>query len=209
MELYPRHSNKPASVDEVWEALIQLIEDSLEIKGWYFSPTYTKFIKPNNYKLIYDSEWCRVKFLFSRMHYPETDKLLIDYGRLHAPNEEPFMVWNGERCRCWHNVLDPLRFLDSQTASAVQGQSAADKKLPSIVRDFRKSKLGKKLLNEYPTKSTLVLQDTLWTHYGERLFEIFDLRRPDLWEEYRRFLKEYYSLLGLKPSYGPLHENVC
>jgi hypothetical protein len=209
MNLYPRDSNKPESIDKVWEALQDLIEETLEIKGWNFSPTYTKFIKPNNYKLIYDSEWCRVKIMFSRMHFPETDKLLIDYGRLHAPNEEPFMVWNGERCRCWHNVLDPLRFLDSQTASATQAQSAADTQLPPIVRDFRKSKLGKKLLNEYPPKSTLVLQDTIWTHYGERLFELFDLRRPDLWDEYRHFLKEYYSSLGLKPSYGPPHESVC
>jgi hypothetical protein len=209
MKLYPRDSNKPESAEDVGNALIQLIEENLEIKRWDFRLTFTKFIKPNNIRVIYDSEWCRVKFMFSRMHFPETDELLIDYGRLHAPNEESFIVWNDERCRCWHNVLDPLRFLDSLTAITAYKQAMVDKQLPLVVRDFRKSKLGKKLLNEYPPKSAIVLQDTLWKYYGERLFELFDLRQPDLWEEYRQFLKEYYSLLGLKSSYGPPHENVC
>ena len=209
MKLYPRDSNKPESAEDVGEAFLQLIEENLPVERWNFHLTFTKFIKPSNIKVIYDSEWCRVKFMFSRMHFPETDKLLIDYGRLHAPDEEMFMVWYGERCRCWHNILDPLRFLDSQTATTAHEQAAADEKLPPVVRDFRKSKLGKKLLTEYPPKSAIVLQATLWEHYGERLFELFDLRRPDLWEEYRRFLKEYYSLLGLKSGYGPPLENVC
>jgi hypothetical protein len=209
MKLYPRDSNKPESAEEVGKAVLKLIEKNLEIKRWNFELTFTKFIKPSNIKIIYDSEWCRVKFMFSRMHYPETDKLLIDYGRLHAPNEEPFMVWNDERCRCWHNILDPLRFLDSKSATTINGKTTSNKLLPILVRDFRNSKLGKKLLNEYPPKSTIVLQATLWEHYGEELFGLFDLRQPEMWEEYRHFLKDYYSLLGLKSSYGPPLENVC
>ena len=209
MKLYPRDSNKLESAEKVGNAVLRLIEENLEIKRWDFKLTFTKFIKPSNIKIIYDSEWCRVKFMFSRMHYPETDKLLIDYGRLHAPNEEPFMVWNDERCRCWHNILDPLRFLDSQLAITTNEKSAPQKLLPILVRDFKNSEHGKKLLNEYPPKSTIVLQATLWEHYGERLFGLFDLRQPEMWEEYRSFLKEYYSLLGLKSSYGPPLDSVC
>lgn len=209
MDLYPRNSNKPESIEDVGKALLQLIEENLEIKRWNFRLTYTKFIKKSNMKVIYDSEWCRVKFMFSRMHFPETDKLLIDYGRLHAPNEELFMMWNGEGSRCWHNILDPLRFLDGLTPADAFKEARQDKFLPLVVRDFRASKLGKQLQAEYPPRSSIVLQSRLWAHYGESLFELFDLRRPDLWEGYRGFLKEYYSLLGLKSDYGLPYEYVC
>lgn len=209
MDLYPRNSNKPENIEEVKDALIRLIEENLEIKRWNFRLTFTRFIKPKGIKLIYDSEWCRVKFMFSRMHYPETDKLLVDYGRLHAPDEELFMTWNGEGCRCWHSILDPLRFLDELTPADAFRQTRQEKLLPLIVRDFRESELGKQFLQEYPPRATIVLQSRLWGHYGESLFELFDLRRPDLWEKYREFLKEYYGLLGLKSEYGLPYEFVC
>lgn len=209
MDLYPRDSNKPERGEDVGEALRALIEENLEIDRWGFHVSYAKFIKPRNIKIIYDSEWCRVKFTFSRMHYPETDEITIDYGRLHAPNENLFMVWNSEGCRCWHNVLDPLRFLDGLTPTQAYRQAVVDKQLPPVVRDFRGSTYGKRLLKEYSPKSVIVLQDTLWKHYGKRLFELFDLRRPDLWEEYRGFLREYYGLLGLKSEYGLPYEFVC
>ena len=209
MDLYPRDSNKPESIEEVKNAFIRLLEENLEIERWNFRLTFTKFIKPKSIKLIYDSEWCRVKFMFSRMHFPETDKLLIDYGRLHAPDEELFMTWKGEGCRCWHNILDPLRFLDGLTPAEAYAQARGGEQLPLLVRDFRASKIGKQLLAEYPPKATIVLQSRLWGHYGESLFELFDLRLPDLWKEYRGFLKEYYSLLGLKSDYGLPYEYVC
>src|SRR5210317_121476 len=34
----------------------------------------------------------------------------------------------------------------------------------------------------------------IWEHYGQSLFDLFDLRQPELWKEYRVFLKEYYQL---------------
>lgn len=207
MDLYPRNANRPERGQEVGKALLRLIEETLEIKRWNFSLTFTKFIEPRNIKVIYDSEWCRIKFLFSRVHYPETDKILIEYGRLHAPNEKPFIMWNGEMCRCWHNILDPVRFLDGLTPEEAYEQAILDNQLPSAVRYFRDSQRGEELLKEYPPKSVIALQSTLWKTYGKKFFELFDLRRPYLWEEYREFLKGYYKLLGLKSKRPP--ENVC
>jgi hypothetical protein len=209
MILYPRDSNRPERGEEVGNALRELIEEYLEIERWNFHLSFTKFIKPRNIKIIYDSEWCRVKFMFSRMHYPETDEISIEYGRLHAPNEEAFMMWNGEGCRCWHSVLDPLRFLDGLTPAEAYKQVMVEKQLPPVVRSFRESKLGKKFKSEYSPKAAIALQANLWEHYGQRLFDLFDLRRPELWGEYRGFLKEYYSLLGLESNYGLPHEYVC
>ena len=34
-------------------------------------------------------------------------------------------------------------------------------------------------------------QAMIWEHYEQRFFELFDLRRPDLWDDYIGFLKEY------------------
>ena len=207
MNLYPRDANRPERGEAVGNALIELIEENLEIKRWNFRVTFTKFIKPRNIKIIYDSKWCRIKFMFSRMHFPETDEIMIEYGRLHAPNEEAFMIWQGEVCRCWHSILDPLRFLDGLTPEEAYEQAKIDKELPSAVKNFRLSQRGEELLKEYPPKSVIVLHSTLWKTYEKKLFELFDMRHPGLWEEYRRFLKEYYRLLGLKSRLPP--ENVC
>ena len=207
MDLYPRDANRPERGEEVGNALQQLIEENLEIKRWNFRLTFTKFIETRNIKIIYDSEWCRIKFMFSRMHYPETDEILIEYGRLHAPNEKSHIMWQGEMCRCWHNILDPLRFLDGLTPKEAYEQTIVDNQLPSAVRYFMDSQRGQELLKEYPPKSAIALQSTLWKTYEKKLFELFDLRRHALWEEYRWFLREYYKLLGIKSKRPP--ENVC
>jgi hypothetical protein len=207
MELYPRNANKFERGDEVGNAFLSLIEENLEIERWGFRLTFSKFLEPRNIIVIYDSKWCRMRFLFSRMHYPETDEILIEYGRLHAPNERSLILWEGEMCHCWHNILDPLRFLDGLTPKEAYEQTILTNQLPSAVRYFRDSPRGVELLQEYPPKSVIVLHSTLWKTYEKKLFELFDMRRHYLWEEYREFLRGYYRLLGLKSSHPP--ENVC
>ena len=207
MKLYPRDANRPERGEEVGYALMALIEDYLDIERWKFHLTFKKFTRPRNIKIIYDSEWCRIKFMFSRMHYPESDEILISYGRLHAPDEERFMTWNGQVCHCWHNILDPLRFLDRLTPTEAYKQSIRHKQMPTAVRKYRQMQYAQELLKEYPPKYAIGLHAALWNTYGQKLFELFDLRRPELWEEYRGFLKEYYKMLDLKSKHPP--ENVC
>jgi hypothetical protein len=137
------------------------------------------------------------------------DELIIQYGRLHAHTEEPFMEWQGSLCYCWHNVFEPLRFLDGLSPSEVVQQGKIKKETPLIVDNFRKSELGMKLLDEYPPKAALVMHSLIWNHYGQRLFDLFDLRKPNLWDEYRVFIREYYKLLDMKVIYGPPYENIC
>jgi hypothetical protein len=45
----------------------------------------------------------------------------------------------------------------------------------------------------------------IWEHYGQRLFELFDLRRPDLWEKYSSFVIQVYDLKGFPLS----HKRIC
>ncbi len=50
----------------------------------------------------------------------------------------------------------------------------------------------------------------IWEKYGYRLFELFDLRRPDLWEKYSVFIKQVYDIRGFKHyGYGVPHEKIC
>jgi len=195
--------------DELGKLLIELIEDNLDLKRWNFYLAFTNFKSTNSLTAIYYSDWCKIRFMFSRQRLPELDELTIHYGRTHAPNEEVFMVWEGQECRCWHNVLDALRFLDGLSPLKAMEQVKISKHLPDVVRNFRQSESGKKLLNDYPPKSALVMHSILWEHYGLRLFELFDLHRPDLWEKYNRFIREYYDLLGMKSSYGPPYDRIC
>jgi hypothetical protein len=209
MNLFVKDANVIEKVDDLGNALVQMIEENLDVKRWGFHLTYKNFARANEIVVVYNSQWCKINFTFSRQRIPQHDELSIEYGRLHAPNEEPFMVWEGEKCRCWHNVLDPLRFLDGLSPNEAAEQVMTLKQLPHVVRDFRESAFGKKLLEEYPPKSAIVLQSILWKHYNDRLFELFDIRHPKLWNSYRKFIKEYYALLGMKASYGPPYENIC
>ena len=211
MSLFIKDSNNPESGDEIGNALIHLIEENLDVKRWHFRITYTKFIKTSNIKIVYDSERCRIKFNFSRerLPLPKYDELAISYGRLHAPNEDPFMMWEGQECNCWHQIWEPLRYLDGLSPFDAVQQSKAHNQLPIVAENFWNSNEGKTLREVYPPKYGIVLQSVLWKHYGQRLFDLFDLRKPDLWREYQKFLREYYVLLGEKSSYGPPYENVC
>ena len=70
------------SGDELGYALIQMIEENFDINRLGFRQTFSNFAKPSNLKIIYDSEWCRIKFIFSRQKSFQYDELSIDYGRL-------------------------------------------------------------------------------------------------------------------------------
>jgi len=197
------------SGDKLGSSLLHLIEEYLKMKHWGFSLTHTNFKKTSGLVAIYDSGFCRISFTLSKQQTPQYDEISVEYGRLHAINEEPFMEWQGEKCHCWHTIFAPLRFLDGLSPYEAVQQAKVEKRIPRIVEGFRKSQLGEKLFNEYPPKAAIALHSVVWNHYGQRLFDLFDLRKPKLWEQYRVFLKEYYRLLGTKTSFGPPYENVC
>ncbi len=171
------------------EGLVALLERNLDFARWGFHISYTDFTIDGT-PVIYDSEWCRVDFrLHHRGRTSSDDELYITYGRLHAPNTEPFMTWNGERCHCWHNNRWlPILFMDglsSQEAVNFVG-------LPPVAAQFKQSEMGKKLGNTYHTEYVLQLESAIWNHYGQRLFELFDFRRPELWTKYTHFVTQYY-----------------
>jgi len=188
----------------------QIINGSnLDLKKWKFKLSFKDFGHMSYQKVIYDSPFCRLNLSFSRQRLPKYDELSIFYGRLHAPDDKTFMVWQDQECHCWHANLNYLMFLDGLSSYDAAEQEKNQIYLPPVVLEFRNSTIGKQLREEYPPKYAVIRESFIWQHYGQRLFDLFDLRQTDLWEEYRKFLKEYYELLGMKASYGPPYENVC
>ena len=186
---------------------IQTLEQYLEIKKWGFKQTYAGTALSSSWRVIYDSEWCRVLFTWNiedKRDYPISH---VYYGRLHAPSNEYTMMWNNEKCHCWHNIRLVLYFLDNVSPQDAQANREEKFKLPTAEENFRETSKGDDLSQpEWMARMHLAF----WGQYGKNLFELFDLRRSDLWDKYIAFLKEYYELSNIPfMSYEPPMHKVC
>jgi len=209
MNNYLLNRGQDINANRAGQGLLETIIENLSLAQWNFHLNHTNFVNINNLVAIYDSVYCRISFVFSLQQTPRHDELVISYGRSHAQNEEPYMNWRGKNNRCWHNILIPLRFLDGLSPSDAVHQSKTKNQSPVFIEKFRKSELGVRLFNEYPPKASIAMHSAIWQHYGQKLFALFDLRNPKLWDEYEAFVKEYYKLLDIKASFGPPYENIC
>jgi hypothetical protein len=155
-------------------------------------------------KLIYDSPWCRIAFIWGGWDPAGGNSMHIRYGRLHALNEKETMFWNGEECRCWHRVEHALYFLDGLAPAEVAKLDYSH----FITNPFYEKDLQQKFDRRQP-EWLAEMHLTIWKHYGSRLFDLFDLRRPDLWQQYRHFLQDVYDIAGRRPRPGPSMDKVC
>lgn len=155
-------------------------------------------------KLIYDSSWCRIAFIWGGWDPDGGNSMHIRYGRLHALNEKETMLWNGEECRCWHRVEYALHFLDDRAPAEVAKLNYSH----FITSPFYEKDLQHKFDRRQPDWLA-EMHLTIWKHYGSRLFDLFDLRHPDVWQQYRQFLRAVYDIAGRKPRPGPPMDKVC
>jgi len=86
-------------------------------------------------------------------------------------------------------MLDHLRFLDGLTSHEAVAQVKIHNQLPRVIREFSESNTSIKLLDEYPPKYAIASESMVWQHYGQRLFDLFDLRQPEIWKKYQEFLR--------------------
>jgi hypothetical protein len=191
--------------EKVCQLLIEVLQQTLDFKAWGFRFAYSH-IYPEHQHIpyaIFDSEKCRVMFaLTAGGRYQRGPTMSVYYGRLHAPNVGEIIVWNGEECWCWHGwpgVNQALNFLDGLSPQdAVDQMRVKQQPWPDVPQQFMHTEAAKKLMwNGYLTPELWVnMQKVIWAHYGDRLFDLFDLRRPDLWEQYVLFVREYYRIIG-------------
>ena len=188
------------NIDPIQE-MTRLAEDFLPLTLWGFKESFRSDKSGN---LIYDSEWCRLNFVWGGWDYGSGNTISIYYGRLHAPNEKTTLMWNGEECHCWHDFDHALHFLDGRTPADAARLIYSHPLTHSFYEEHFRQKFSRRQ-PEWLTR----MHVTIWQHYGRRFFELFDLRRPDLWQQYQRFLKEFYDIEGRIPEIKPALDKVC
>lgn len=183
------------------EEITRIARSFLSLESWGFQES---FRTTKTAKVIYNSEWCRISIGWGGWDYSIGNSIYVHYGRLHALNEETSMMWQGEKCRCWHDFDYALHFLDRYTAA-----EAAKLNRSHIITDpFYESDFREKFNLRQP-EWLAQIHLTIWKQYGKRFFELFDLRQPDLWQQYRQFLKEVYDIKGRNPAIQPSWDKVC
>ena len=180
------------------EAFRAFLEDNLDLARWGFRLSHMAHDKKGGVtKVVYNSDRCRVRFSLSNLgRGPEEDELPVEYGRLYAPDDSLSMILNGEECWCWHNSVPLLvLFLEGFSPTEIVDLQEKEGRLPRppLLAAYDRSEEGRELGRIYPPASIIRREGQIWSHFGDRLFDLFDLRRPDLWEKYKNFLERYYQ----------------
>lgn len=168
-------------------ALRPLLERFLDFERWGFQPVFSgKVLIPGYatcHALVYQSEYCKVRFLVSPdiSGTPDTSSA---YGRLHAPVDRNSMLWDGEECYCWHHGLPAAQFLEG-----ISPNDAHEIVPPCIKRLSDQYQLDKWPWEEYLAR----YQAAIWEQYGQRFFDLYDVRQTTLWNRYVAYCQEYYG----------------
>jgi hypothetical protein len=181
--------------------MTRIAHDFLNLPAREFTESF-RVTKPA--KLIFDSEWCRLSLIWGGWDPLGGNSIHIRYGRLHAPNEKTTMIWHGEECNCWHRVEHGLHFLDRRAPVEVAKLNYSH----STIAPFYKEEVREKFRRRQP-EWLAQIHVAIWQHYDKRLFELFDLRRPNIWQQYRQFLKEVYDIEGRIPEIEPSLDKAC
>lgn len=183
-----------------YEIFIDYVEKKLPLEKWGFS----KSPQLSTGDVIYDSEFCRVKFELSQFNYHPLLETIIYYGRLHAPNNEKHISWNGEKCLCWHsNIHITLPFIEGINAQQLADGNAGEI-WQSLVNNLKVDYPSFDYL-EYPLR----FHAKIWEHYGENLFSIFDLRKPEIWEKYSKYSSVYNEAVKKRLNLSRDIEKIC
>lgn len=187
------------NIDPIKE-MTRLAHDVLILSARNFRESY-RSTEPA--KLIYDSASCRISLVWVGWEPGSGNTMHIFYGRHHAPNEDTTIIWNGEECYCWHDIPYILHFLDG----LMPGEAVRLKYSHAITDPFYENELSQKYGSQPEWLSHMHV--AIWQYYGQRFFNLFDLRQPELWAQYQQFLKAVYDMAGRRPTFGPPKDKVC
>ncbi len=181
-------------------ALIEAVMSHLEFQKWGFEVVHSGKLFDSASAIIFQSEFCKLRVWTFRDRPYEQSEIYYSYGRLHAPNEKHTIKldkWGGKEYHCWHDHLNlylVLGFLDGLSA-----QKLARGKFPYFPDVLLKYNEEAARLGHHERFARK--QNTIWNHYGQRLFGFYDIRTPDLWNQYIDFVKEFRSLVKENESF--------
>ena len=197
------------NTNEICSEIAYLAQTYLTLENWGYQES-ARINEINGLMIpsvIYESQWCRLRISFNEWHPPhQSQDYSVDvyYARLGAPNDRTTLVWNNEECYCWHGVVKALHFLDNSPS-----EYAAQNILShNLIKQFRHELSSKDLKYKLP-EWEIRKHAYIWESYAPRLFELFDVRHPELWDRYRKFLKDVYDIKGRNPNIKPPLDNIC
>jgi len=190
-------------VERELPAFIQILESCLDFDKWGFKRSFYGLAPELSPCVIYDSDSCRVKFCWAPGDMRDESYMHVWYGRLHASDDELFILWNGYPSHCWHAINKILNFLDG-----LSPQEAVEKrnKRPVVMEQFIQANKGD---NWSEVEWTARLHAAVWEHYGNRLFDLLDLHHSELWDQYTSFTRNFYELNPGVNLNEPLPERIC
>jgi hypothetical protein len=189
-------------------SLVKAITDYLEFSKWGFDiqifRSGTRDTDGTASAILFQSQSCKFEIVTFRDRPSDQPEIYFFYGRLHAPDGKTVMTWDGKECRCWHNHLFlyvVLGFLDGLSPQELVRKEFAYE--PEIVSKFEREAPAEWSKHEYFARE----HNTIWNHYGERLFDVFDIRKPDLWKQFTDYYQSFRAeITKLKSLYKP---DVC
>jgi len=185
-------------VNNDFPQLIQMLERVMDFKRWGFRQTFAGVSEQFTPSIIYDSEKCRVRFLWYAPDVRDEPTIYVRYGRAHALNNQRYITRDGQQCYCWHNHRMALHFLEGLTPQEAMNNRY---KWPRTLEKWEQSISAKGLP---AVEGQVRIHAALWDHYGERLFNLFDLRHPELWDKCILFMKACYKIDPFTDDYGYL-----
>jgi hypothetical protein len=114
------------------------------------------------------------------------------------------MIWNDEECHAWHGFEHALHFLDGRSPADAAKMNYST----PLTSKYYEEEISQNFHRRQP-EWLMQMHMEVWGHYGKIFFELFDLRKPNLWEQYRKFLKEFYDIKGRPPFIKPAMDKVC
>src|SRR3989304_719099 len=189
---------KDGGLDRVVDQLVPYLEEHLDFRRWGLELSRPS---ASGWKVFYNSDRFRVRFQYARemiVAYsgdpvgtlPDYESLLIDHGRVHAPDDGECYTEGERECIAWHHSSSLLSYLDYLNG-VVTPEELAD-------REGLSTQTYRGLLGETRGEGSngiefnLRLHSRIWERHGPWLFELLDMSRPELWDGYRAFRKSVW-----------------
>jgi hypothetical protein len=187
--------------------LSTIAEKILPLMKWNFTESSRRFKSTPN--IVYVSDVCKVMVKLQPWEPGAGFSLDILYGRSHAPDDTQILIKNEQKCYCWHRIYGMgfvLNYLDNISPE----KCANSYDSPAIIDKIKKQNWwnvdDRKMMKP---ELSLRMEAEIWEYYGCRLFDLFDLNRPDLWEEYQSYMTQIYDIKGRSPNIKPSLDKIC
>jgi hypothetical protein len=185
------------------EYMSTLAKKILPLEKFGFTETY-RSNEDNN--VIFSSNILRINFVWSGWDYLAGNTISIYIGRLHAPDNELTIDWEGKQCYCWHRVEPALHFIDGDEVDIVAEEIYSHQ----LMTEYKNSELGKSLTGKRMQPEWLLnMHALILENYAEKLFSLYDMENEKVWRLFQEYVKKVYDIRGRIDHIEPPQGQIC